>query len=56
MITLICSQGYFCAIAPNLSDASFVDLYRFMTLELTEDKTEGHEAWRQRRDPVFKGR
>jgi enoyl-CoA hydratase/carnithine racemase len=41
---------------PNLSDASFVDLYRFMTLELTEDKAEGHEAWRQRRDPIFKGR
>ena len=24
---------------PNLSDASLVDLYRFMALELTEDKT-----------------
>jgi enoyl-CoA hydratase/carnithine racemase len=41
---------------PNLSDASRVDLYRFMTLELTEDKAEGHEAWRQRRTPLFKGR
>ena len=29
---------------PNLSDASLVDLYRFATLELTEDKAEGHEA------------
>ncbi len=41
---------------PNLSDASLVDLYRFATLELTEDKTEGHEAWRAKRKPVFKGR
>ena len=32
---------------PNLSDASLVDLYRFMALELTEDKTEGHTAWRR---------
>ena len=29
---------------PNLGDASLVDLYRFMALELTEDKTEGHAA------------
>ncbi|MET0852652.1 MAG: enoyl-CoA hydratase-related protein [Candidatus Rokuibacteriota bacterium] len=41
---------------PNLADASLVDLYRFATLELTEDKAEGHEAWRARRKPVFKGR
>jgi enoyl-CoA hydratase/carnithine racemase len=40
---------------PNLADASLVDLYRFMALELTEDKTEGHDAWRERRAPVFKG-
>ena len=41
---------------PNLSDASLVDLYRFAALELTEDKAEGHEAWRAKRKPVFKGR
>jgi enoyl-CoA hydratase/carnithine racemase len=41
---------------PNLSDASLVDLYRFAALELTEDKAEGHEAWRARRRPVFRGR
>ncbi len=41
---------------PNLSDASLVDLYRFMALEQTEDKNEGHAAWRERRKPVFKGR
>ena len=41
---------------PNLADASLVDLYRFAALELTEDKAEGHEAWRARRKPVFKGR
>jgi hypothetical protein len=26
-----------------------------MALELTEDKTEGHRAWRERRKPVLKG-
>lgn len=41
---------------PNLSDASHVDLFRFMALELTEDKAEGHAAWRERRLPEFHGR
>jgi len=41
---------------PNLADASRVDLYRFMALELTEDKAEGHNAWRERRPAEFKGR
>jgi enoyl-CoA hydratase/carnithine racemase len=41
---------------PNLSDASLVDLYRFAALELTEDKAEGHRAWREKRKPVFRGR
>jgi enoyl-CoA hydratase/carnithine racemase len=41
---------------PNLSDASYVDLFRFMALELTEDKAEGHAAWRERRQPEFQGR
>jgi hypothetical protein len=40
----------------NLADASLVDLYRFMVLELTEDQTKSHDAWRERRAPVFKGR
>src|SRR5579863_5700254 len=39
-----------------LAEAAHADLYRFMTLELTEDKTEGHQAWRERRKPNFKGR
>ena len=41
---------------PNLADASLVDLYRFATLELTEDKAEGHAAWREKRAPRFRGR
>ena len=41
---------------PNLADAALVDLYRFATLELTEDKAEGHAAWREKRKPVFRGR
>ncbi|MGH7987071.1 MAG: enoyl-CoA hydratase/isomerase family protein [Candidatus Binataceae bacterium] len=39
-----------------LVEAAHADLYRFMALELTEDKTEGHQAWRERRRPDFKGR
>lgn len=39
-----------------LNEAANADLYRFMALELTEDKTEGHRAWRERRKPSFKGR
>ena len=41
---------------PNQTDAAMIDLYRFMVLEQTEDKTEAHDACRQKRDPVFKGR
>jgi enoyl-CoA hydratase/carnithine racemase len=41
---------------PNLSDASLVDLYRFAALEQTEDKAEGHAAWREKRPPKFRGR
>jgi enoyl-CoA hydratase/carnithine racemase len=41
---------------PNLSDAALVDLYRFATLEQTEDKTEGHAAWREKRQANFRGR
>lgn len=29
---------------------------RFMAAVLTEDRKEGHQAWRERRKPVFKGR
>jgi enoyl-CoA hydratase/isomerase-like protein len=43
-------------IIPNLSDASLVDLYRFAALEQTEDKTEGHAAWREKRRATFRGR
>lgn len=41
---------------PNLSDAALVDLYRFAALEQTEDKAEGHAAWREKRRPKFRGR
>jgi len=41
---------------PSLANAALADLYRFMTLELTEDKREGHAAWRERRKPQFHGR
>ncbi len=41
---------------PNIADASLVDSYRFMILEMTEDKTEAHDAWIERREPNFKGK
>ena len=43
-------------LGKDLADATLVDLYRFATLELTEDKAEGHAAWREKRRPAFKGR
>ena len=41
---------------PNIADASLVDSYRFMVLEMSEDKAEAHEAWREHRKPRFRGR
>ena len=40
---------------PNVADAAFVDLYRFMALSLTEDAKESHAAWRERRRPTVRG-
>ncbi len=39
-----------------LREAANADLYRFMALEMTEDKAESHQAWREHRKPVLKGR
>ncbi|MFH1950079.1 MAG: enoyl-CoA hydratase-related protein, partial [Pseudomonadota bacterium] len=41
---------------PNIRDAALIDHYRFVGLALTEDRDEGHQAWRDKREPVFKGR
>jgi len=41
---------------PNLADASLVDCYRFMVLEMSEDKSEAHQAWREKRKAKFRGR
>src|SRR6478672_10115438 len=40
----------------SMREAANADLYRFMALELTEDKKEAHQAWRERRKPALKGR
>jgi enoyl-CoA hydratase/carnithine racemase len=40
---------------PHLTDAALLDQYRFLALEGTEDKKEGHRAWREKRAPKFKG-
>jgi enoyl-CoA hydratase/carnithine racemase len=41
---------------PNIADASLIDAYRFMVLEMSEDKTEAHQAWREKRKPRFRGK
>jgi len=40
---------------PNVADAAYIDLYRFMALSLTEDAKESHTAWRERRRPTIRG-
>ncbi len=40
---------------PNVGDAAYIDLYRFMALSLTEDAKESHNAWRERRRPQVRG-
>ena len=39
----------------NVGDASLADVYRFMALGLTEDKKQGHAAWREHRHPKTRG-
>ncbi len=41
---------------PNVADAAYIDLYRFMALSLTEDAKESHSAWRERRRPAVRGK
>ena len=41
---------------PNADMAAHFDMYRFFTLDATEDKQEGHSAVREQRKPSFKGR
>ncbi len=38
------------------AEAAPADLYRFAVMEMTEDKEECHQAWRDRRRPRFIGR
>jgi enoyl-CoA hydratase/carnithine racemase len=40
----------------SLKEAAQVDIYRFMLLGQTEDSREAHQAWRERRKPVFRGK
>jgi len=40
---------------PNVADAAYIDLYRFMALSMTEDAKESHTAWRERRRPQIRG-
>jgi enoyl-CoA hydratase/carnithine racemase len=39
----------------NIAEAAYVDLYRFLALELTVDAQESHAAWRDKRRPVVRG-
>jgi enoyl-CoA hydratase/carnithine racemase len=49
-------EAYSFGVEAPMANAALGDLYRFAALEMTEDKNEGHRAWRERRKPVFKGR
>jgi len=40
----------------SLKEAAQTDIYRFMLLGQTEDSREAHQAWREKRKPVFRGR
>jgi enoyl-CoA hydratase/carnithine racemase len=40
----------------SMKEAAQADIYRFMALMQTEDRAEGHQAWRERRKPQFIGR
>lgn len=40
----------------SLKEAAQADIYRFMLLGQTEDSREAHQAWREKRKPVFRGR
>jgi enoyl-CoA hydratase/carnithine racemase len=41
--------------AGNMAEAAYVDLYRFLALELTDDAQESHSAWREKRLPEVRG-
>ncbi len=40
----------------SMKDAARADVFRFLALTQTEDKEEAHSAWREKRQPRFKGR
>ena len=40
----------------SMKEAAQADIYRFLALMQTEDRQEGHQAWRERRAPMFVGR
>src|SRR5690348_16803131 len=56
LATRLAKESVISGFEVPLSELANIDLYRFMALEQTEDKTEGHRAWRERRKPQFKGR
>jgi enoyl-CoA hydratase/carnithine racemase len=41
--------------AANIAEAAYVDLYRFLALELTDDARESHAAWREKRPSEIRG-
>ena len=40
----------------SMKEAAQADIYRFLALMQTDDRQEGHQAWRERRAPMFVGR
>jgi len=41
---------------PSMKDAARADVFRFLALMQTDDREEAHSAWREKRQPRFKGR
>lgn len=56
MATRLAKESLNSGFEMPLNELANADLYRFMLLEQTEDKREGHRAWRERRKPQFQGR
>ena len=56
LATQVTKESLRSGLEQPLPEAVLGDLYRFAMLELTEDKAESHQAWRERRRPSFKGR
>jgi enoyl-CoA hydratase/carnithine racemase len=56
LATRLAKESVAIGMDSTIREMANTDLYRFMALELTEDKKEAHQAWRERRKPKLTGR